>query len=179
MNKLFYSWILIFLIACNEKKSQSLKVDGQLVNTKAQTVYLEENGVERSRPVVVDSATVDKNGKFVLQANAVEEKLYSLRADQDENPFALLINDAKNISITTELKNQEPVITIKGSQASQQLYDFDKTLFRMVQGINEIINQFRAMGDTPPKDSAGKRTYDSMKTVRFNAYEKAVNDMKK
>ena len=49
----------------------------------------------------------------------------------------------------------------------------------MVQDINGIINQFRAMGDTPPKDSAGKKTYDSMKTVRFNAYEKSVNDMKK
>ena len=66
MKNAFHILILIFLISCNEKKSQPFAVEGQLLNIKAQTVYLEENGVDRSRPVVVDSATVDKNGKFVL-----------------------------------------------------------------------------------------------------------------
>ncbi|MGZ5190096.1 MAG: redoxin domain-containing protein [Flavisolibacter sp.] len=178
MKKAFHILILIILISCNEKKSQTFKVEGQLVNIKAQTVYLEENGVERSRPVVVDSATVDKNGKFALHANSAEEKLYSIRADEDQSPFALLINDTRNVSLVAEMKNQEPVITIKGSNASQQLYDFDKTLFRMVKDISETINQFRALGDTPPADSIGRRAFDSSKSMRLSAYEKSVAEMK-
>lgn len=178
MKKVFHSLILILLISCDEKKSQPFTVEGQLENITAKTVYLEENAVERSRPVVVDSAKVDKNGKFVLHANATEEKLYSIRADENQSPFALLINDSKTVNLIAEMKNQEPVMTIKGSPASQQLYDFDKTLFRMVKDISETINQFQALGETPPSDSVGRRAYDSLKTHRFSSYEKSVADLK-
>jgi peroxiredoxin len=178
MNKVFHGLLLTFLISCNEKKSQPFTVEGSLQNVNAQKVYLEEIGVERSRPVVVDSATVDKNGKFVLHANASEEKLYSIRADQQENPFGVFINDTKTINFTADMRNQEPVITIKGSPASQQLFDFDKTLFRMVNGITEIINQYRALGEVRPTDSIASKTYDSTKNARFAAYETAVAEMK-
>jgi peroxiredoxin len=178
MKKAFHILMLIILISCNEKKSQPFTVEGQLQNINARKVYLQENGVERSRPVVVDSSIVDKNGKFVLHANAVEEKLYSIRADEDQSPFALLINDSKNVSLIAELKNQEPVMTIKGSPASQQLYEFDKTLFRKVKEISETINQYRALGENAPADSIGRRAYDSLKTNRFNTYEKAVTDLR-
>src|SRR5215212_8909908 len=99
MNKIFYVLVFAGLFSCNEKKNKVFTVEGTIRNGNVQTVYLEENGMGRARPVVVDSAKVDKNGKFVLNASATEEKLYSVRPDNNESPFALLINDSKKITI--------------------------------------------------------------------------------
>src|SRR3954467_13960722 len=100
MNKVFYALMLTSLFACGEKKSKQFTVEGEIQNATVQKIFLEENGIERSRPVVVDSSKVDSSGKFVLNGSAPEEKLYSLRLDGTETPFALLINDAKKITVT-------------------------------------------------------------------------------
>src|SRR3954470_12205600 len=123
MKKILYISIAILLFSCNSKKNIPFSVEGKIRNGVANMVYLEENGTERSRPVVVDSSKVDKNGKFVLHASAIEEKLFSLRADEERSPFAILVNDSKNISIDADFQSRENPFSVKGSPGTEELIE--------------------------------------------------------
>ena len=178
MKTVFYCLILMGIVSCSEKKSQPFTVEGSIQNIPVQTVYLEENGVEKSRPVVVDSVKVDQSGKFVLHASATEEKLYSIRMDKSRSPIALLINDSKAITLNADANNREAPITIKGSPASQQLYDFERTLYRLAVQIKEMTDQYHALGERPVNDSLSQTVFDSSANIRRTQYEKSVTDMR-
>ena len=113
-----------------------------------------------------------------MHATATEEKLYSLRADQSENPFALLINDSKNITIETDFHNRENPYTVKGSPASQQLFDLEKTQYAYAKKLSQLVARINALDSLPPSDSASQRIYDSTRNLRMSEYEATADDMK-
>jgi peroxiredoxin len=90
------------------------------------------------QPVVVDSARIEKNGKFKLNAASGEEAIFLLRFNNTPNPFALLINDTKEMDITADPTNPKEPFTIKGSPASQQLKEY---LTTSNETLTEIYKQ--------------------------------------
>jgi hypothetical protein len=86
MRILIYS-LLVFLISCNEKEQPKFEVEGKIKNANAKTIYLEESLLSDLRPVVVDSAQIDKNGSFHLETLSKEESIFSLRVDESVYPF--------------------------------------------------------------------------------------------
>lgn len=179
MNKFYYGLILTALFACGQKKSKQFTVEGEIQNATVQKIFLEENGIERSRPVVADSSKVDSSGKFVLSTSAPEEKLYSLRLDGSETPFALVINDAKKISVTINPANAQNPYTVKGSPSSQALFETDKKLYDHAVQVSNLISQVNQLDKAGFTDSVSHSTYDSSRNALLAQYETASAQFKK
>ena len=181
MKKFFYSLIAFGLFACNsETNTTNFTVEGSIKNSNIKTVYLEENkmGTSAERPVIVDSASLDKNGKFVLKTGAKEEGLYSLRADPSLYPFAILINDASKINLNADFSKQDNLNTVTGSAASQALLDFDKKISQQGQAMYTIARDIDSLSAIRPKDSNARKLNDSLKAKQYSAYQAAADDLK-
>ena len=134
MKKILIVFSSLFAFACNEKKDGAFTVEGQLKNAAVKTVYLELNSSE-SRPITVDSAQLGEGGSFSLTGSAPEESLFSIRTDVSPYPFAVLINDAKKITIEADLANLNQSYTVKGSEASQSILEFERKVNDHAQKI--------------------------------------------
>ena len=110
---------LVLLAACDKKEGNTFEVEGTVKNATATTVYLEEATINNMQPVIVDSATVNKDGSFSLNTTSKEESIFLLRFNNQPNPFASLINDSRKITIKADVLNPSDIYTVQGSPASQ------------------------------------------------------------
>jgi peroxiredoxin len=162
----------IFFTACNQKAANEYTVSGTLKNNMASTIYLEESPMNAAPPVVVDSATVAKNGAYNLSTITKAETIYSLRLNGNRFPFVSFINDSKSIEIDADFKNTEDPYTIRGSESSQALKAF---LYELGKRIN-TLQETRYTGD-----SIGYRRSqrDSIISTINGRREAAVQDLKR
>lgn len=119
--------LLLLLAACKNDKGNQFEIEGTVKNATGEVVYLEEASISNMQPVVIDSAKLDKNGKFKLNAASGEENIYLLRFNNSPNPFATLINDTRELDITADPANMKEPYSVKGSPASKQLQDYLNT----------------------------------------------------
>src|SRR5215203_660201 len=161
MRILIYS-LLVFLIGCNEKEQPTFEVEGELKNANAQTVYLEESVLSDLRPVVVDSAKIEKNGSFHLKTLSKEESIFSLRLDQSVYPFVSFVNDSKEITVNADFKSKD-LYTIKGSVASEALKNYLQANSSKVRNIYNLNRSIDSLSKIPNSDSL----------VAYNTMEKA------
>ena len=110
------------LFGCAEKKYGGFTVSGKVSNAGSQKIYLQELPFAGSEPLILDSATLQANGKFELRATALEEGLYRLSLER--GPEVLLINDEKSIRVNIDV-NKPRLYEIEDSEASKSL----QTLF--------------------------------------------------
>lgn len=113
---------ITILIGCAEKKYGGFTVSGKVKNGGSQKIYLQELPFAGSEPLILDSATLQENGKFELRATALEEGLY--RLSLEKGPEVLLINDEKSIRVNIDV-HQAKKYEIEASDASKSL----QTLF--------------------------------------------------
>lgn len=170
MNKVLYAAIFITAASCaNQKEGNSFTVEGTLKSSPAKMVYLQESPANAA-PVVVDSSAVNKDGSFKLTGMGKEESIYSVRSSESQFPFALLINDSKKITVSADLQNGNEPYTVKGSQASQGIIDFDKGTMVRAKNIYELSKHI---------DSLMKaKAPDSVVNVPFSQYQSATDDLK-
>ncbi len=170
MNKFFYVALVLGLASCSDhKEDNAFSVDGTVKNSNAQLVYLQESPAG-SAPVIVDSATLEKDGSFKLNGMGKEESIYSLRSADNPYPFAVIINDSKKITVNADLMNQTEPYTVKGSAASQGIIDFDHGTMVRAKKIYELSRQI---------DSLMKaKAPDTVINAPFGQYEAATADLK-
>jgi peroxiredoxin len=169
MNKLVYVVAIAAIFSCNTKEENNFIVDGTVKNSNATMVYLQESPAGAA-PVIMDSAKLDKEGSFQLKAPAKEASLWSLRTNNDEYPFALVINDAKKITINADVMNRATPYTVKGSEASQGIIDFDKGTMLRAKEVYDLSRR---------TDSLLKlKSADSIVNEPFSKYERATADLK-
>jgi peroxiredoxin len=161
MRILIYS-VLFFLVACKEETQPSFEVEGKLKNANAKTVYLEESLLSDLRPVVVDSATIDKDGSFELETLSKEESIFSLRIDQNVYPFVSFVNDSKKITVNADFNSKE-LYTVEGSPASAAMKEYLQTNSLKVRHIFNLNREIDSLNKIPNKDSM----------VAYNTMEKA------
>lgn len=172
MRILIYSALLL-LVACNDDNQSSLEVEGTIKNANAQTVYLEEASIGSFRPVIVDSAKLDKNGKFKMEALSKEETIYNLRLDENVYPVVSFINDSKHITINADLKGEE-IYTVKGSRASEELKEFLNTSgekLRSIYNANRAIDSLQkaAVSDSIIGLRVAERSIAAAELKRYTA----------
>jgi peroxiredoxin len=152
MRKLF-SIALLFLIGCKEKSGSSkFEVDGDIKNANAKTVYLIESALVDLQPVIVDSATIEKDGSFELETITKEEALYSLRVDDEMYPFVSFINDSRKITVHADFKSSD-LYQVEGSAASQALKDYLKENSLRVRSIYNNSRSIDSLTKLPGTDS--------------------------
>jgi thiol-disulfide isomerase/thioredoxin len=141
-NKICWAVIPVFLAACNEQantnKEGTFQVSGTVSPSVGKKIYLvrvpaaQENTGGDQTPVLEDSASLDKNGRFQLAGNPREAVIYNLVIDQSMYPVASLINDNNSVDIDIKLKSNSTEFaedyTVKGSPASEQMKNYMKQM---------------------------------------------------
>jgi peroxiredoxin len=128
------------LAACNSKSSgKKFEISGSISNNPAKIIYLEEVPMTTMQRIVVDSAVISKDGKYLLKADTKEASAYTLRLDQNTYPLAAVINDASKITLDATFNKENSQFAesykVKGSEASRQMKDFMVTLNNKLQAI--------------------------------------------
>jgi peroxiredoxin len=177
MKNVFYLMLIAGICSCSSKQGSTFTVKGTIKNSNAKTVFLEEDMPGSPQPVVVDSSTLGKDGAFNLKTGVKEETMFSLRTDQSMFPFALLTNDSREVSVQADLANKNNMYSVKGSDASQQLIDFDKSLDQQAQNIYTLGKAVDSLNKAKKKDSTNK-TLDSTLNAYFGEYQTASDEMK-
>lgn len=97
------------------------------------------------QPMISDSATLGKDGKFSLKAETSESVVYNLRLDQNQYPVASVINDAEDIKVKIVMSKENSEFAekyeVEGSTASQQMKDFMYGFNNDLQKIFVIAQQ--------------------------------------
>lgn len=155
MKKIFIEFmIVVALTSCKEKKQGAFVVAGKIENTNSEKIYLEELPFGGENPVVLDSATLKKNGNFELRAFGKEEGLYVIAVQN--GPEILIINDTKRIKVRVDAINYKSYTT-EGSEASTSLHKF---LENYGTEFSKVANLFM-LSDSLQKSNVS----DSVRTV--------------
>jgi thiol-disulfide isomerase/thioredoxin len=138
------------LFGCTEKKYGGFTVSGKVSNAGSQKIYLQELPFAGSEPLILDSATLQANGKFELKATALEEGLYRLSLER--GPEVLLINDEKSININIDF-NQPKNYTIESSDASKSLQTLFATYSKADSSLMVVFNALESTQQQSGNDS--------------------------
>lgn len=177
MKQFIYMVLMAGLFACNTKKGNEFTVEGTIKNTGAKKIYLEENAADASQPIVIDSSAINKDGNFILHAFTKEEGLYSLRSDQSQYPFAVLINDAGKITINADFAGAN-IYTVKGSTASQGILDFNNKLRQQGDIMYRLATEADSLAQVKSSDTSSQKMVDNLRNLRYSQYQLAIADMK-
>jgi hypothetical protein len=140
MKKLVALIIIAGLVSCKSKEvKKGFEVNGTITNNSAKMIYLEELPMATMQAVVVDSASIGKDGKYSLATGRKESSVYNLRLDQSGYPFAAVINDTDKVTVdvtfSKDNKQFPDKYEVKGSVASQQMKDYMFAFNSQLQGI--------------------------------------------
>lgn len=162
--------LMLLAASCDTKKEgNTFQVEGKVKNTSASMVYLQESPAG-SQPIIIDSARVGKDGSFQLQGTGKEESIYSLRAQTDAYPFAVVINDSKKLTVNADLMNQQEPYTVQGSAASESIISFDKQTMVQAKEVYSLARQI----DSLKKAGAA----DTVINLPFARYEQAAASLR-
>jgi peroxiredoxin len=133
--------VVLCLLSCkNDSSGKKFEVSGTISNSNARKIYLEEVPIGTRLRNVVDSADLDKDGKYSLKTKATESSVFSLRLDQNEFPVASVVNDESSVTVDVAFNKDNGAFSgnydVKGSEASQQMKDF---LLAFNKGLHEIM----------------------------------------
>lgn len=136
--------------ACQQKTHGKFVIGGKIEHAPSSRIYLQELPFNGTAPVVLDSATLQKNGDFELKATGKEEGLY--RIVFDKGPEMVLINDNNNIRIKFDAASfRKP--EIEGSDATSRLYNFFDTYRRKDSTLMTTLMQMDSLQKLPGNDS--------------------------
>ena len=138
------------IFGCNQKKYGDFTVSGKISNGGGQKIYLQELPFAGSEPLILDSATLQANGKFELSATALEEGLYRLSLER--GPEVLLINDEKSIRINIDV-NKPRSYEIEDSEASKSLQTLFATYSTADSSLMVVFNALESAQQQSGSDS--------------------------
>jgi peroxiredoxin len=150
--------LMAILVACKEKKEEDvMHVNGVITNHPAGMIYLEEIPMTTMQRMVVDSVKLGKDGKYELKTETGEARVYNLRLDQSDYPFAAIINDSKKITVNAKFSKENAQFAesyeVKNSPASEQMKEFMTAFNTKLQGIFSNARRADSLGKIPGNDS--------------------------
>lgn len=130
MKKIFLMIVAIMaLTACNGNVFQ---IDGTVEGASDTTTLILEQS-SNGEWFIIDSVTVDKNGKFELCATAPEvPSIYQLRLGNQSICFP--IDSLDHLTINAKLPNFGTDYTISGSEHAEQVMKIDKEAMQFAHG---------------------------------------------
>jgi len=136
----------LIVINSYSQKNETTKIKGKISNNIFKTVYLFEFGQSISK---IDSATVSKNGDFMMKSAIKQVAIYQLKLN-DTNKLMLVLKPGQNINITADAKNLIGSINISGSPDSKLIYDTQREIqiiFRKIDSLNNVFIQNKDKAD--------------------------------
>ena len=146
-------WIFIaciLAISCSEKKYGAFTVSGKFKNAGQLKIFLQELPFGGRQPITIDSATLDKQGNFVLRGVGKEEGLYRITTDMGMD--VIVINDQKNIQLVVDMKDYTHY-QVEGSPASFQLHELFENYRRQDSALAVCFMMLDSLQENKVPDS--------------------------
>lgn len=146
-------WIFIaciLAISCSEKKYGAFTVSGKFKNAGQLKLFLQELPFGGRQPITIDSATLDKQGNFVLRGVGKEESIYRITTDMGMD--VVVINDQKNIQLVVDMKDYTHY-QVEGSPASFQLYELFENYRRQDSALSVCFMMLDSLQENKVPDS--------------------------
>ena len=83
--------VLVLLFSSCAEKFDGYKIDGHIEGMTNENVYLEF--LSPTAATVIDTASVDENGKFVMKGKVIEKGFHRIRNEQSDKFWILLVED--------------------------------------------------------------------------------------
>ncbi len=151
MKRIFIFLAFILTVSsCKEKGTFS--VTGVINGEPGKYIYL--NRVEINTPVFLDSAKINKSGKFRFKVRASEPDFYQL--GYSTNDFiTLLAEPGEKINLEFNGKNLFEDYTVKGSAGSEKIQSLDITLAGTKRSLDSLTAIYDKAATEPEFDSKG------------------------
>ncbi len=162
--------------ACKNENKNNFVVSGKITHTNAKIVYLEEVSIGTMRPVILDSATLNSDGTFKIEAKTGEAAIYNIRLDKGMPPIAAVINDNPSVQINVVMgkdNTQYPEkYKVKGSPTSQTMQAYMTTFNDKMQQIFTEARQIDSLQKQKKSDSviASLQSAHKMATASLKDY---------
>jgi len=146
-------WIFIaclLAVSCSEKKYGAFTVSGKFKNAGQLKLFLQELPFGGRQPITIDSATLYKQGNFVLRGVGKEESIYRITTDMGMDVF--VINDQKNIQLLVDMKDYTHY-QVEGSPASFQLHELFENYRRQDSALAVCFMMLDSLQENKVPDS--------------------------
>jgi peroxiredoxin len=162
-----YGVIASILVLASCKDASNFKISGVLKNTgKINKVYLlEADSVQIS---IVDSVNVAADGKFAFKRSSPFPNLYKLRVGG--NIFDLIAKNGDAIDFEADLNDQAHAYTVKGSESSEKIQEFNKISNTFSEKNNKVVEEYQSKLEA----SGGKE--DSLLAIYRPMFSKNMDD---
>jgi peroxiredoxin len=174
----------VLLASCKSKSTEkNFEVSGTITNNSAKMIYLEKLPMATMQAILVDSASIGKDGKYSLKGDAGESSVFNLRLDKSNYPFAAVINDVKKVTVDVSFSNDNKQFPdkyeVKGSEASNQMKEFMFTFNSQLQGIFFKDQMIDSLQKTGVADSILTSLENEQKILAADALNKLKEAIKK
>lgn len=142
--------------------SAASTVAGTISNGEGLKLYLEqyvETGILK-----LDSATLDKTGKFSFKLNHDKTDYYRVSTGKPNNFMVVIVKPGDKITITAKASDLNRTYTVKGSKYSTELKEFSDMVNKYVLERDTISARFKraiAAGKTDESEVLGKQLGDA------------------
>lgn len=170
MKPLFYALaVSAALYSCTDSKNASgFELKGNLQNSKGESVYLEK--LSQSGTMVVDSATIDDKGDFLLNNYSPSVGFYRLRISNAN--FAMLVLDsAQKVVIKGDARDLGNTFSAEGSPDTKLFLEYNVMGQHQKRRTDSLENIFRTALITQKMDSL---TADSLSKELQKPYETMI-----
>lgn len=141
---------------------KKVEIKGTIENAEGKTLYL--NAFINNSPVVIDSVTIKKNGKFSLELNVIKPDFYSIGFSKKD--YALLVLDSANTGETIGFNADGTKImetySISGSKDSEIVKTLVTYLTDHSKLKTEYSNNLRDPKLSPQQQAKTKQSLDSL-----------------
>lgn len=170
MKPLFYALaVSAALYSCTDSQNASgFELKGNLQNSKGESVYLEK--LSQSGTMVVDSATIDDKGDFLLNNYSPSVGFYRLRISNAN--FAMLVLDsAQKVVIKGDARDLGNTFSAEGSPDTKLFLEYNVMGQHQKRRTDSLENIFRTALITQKMDSL---TADSLSKELQKPYETMI-----
>lgn len=168
---LIVSIAAVFLVSCGGNKDASedeFVINGKLMNTKKDSIYLDELTVKDAVPI--DSAVIDEDGGFSFKVKPEQIGFYVLRLARN-NFVTLLVDKGETVEITGDARQLVKTYKVSGSVGSQHIKEINDHLrvnYARVDSLSDVY-----------QNSQGKDDFLKIKEQLDSVYATIFADQKK
>jgi len=155
---IFLVTIIILYSGCKEKNS--FNVRGVINGKVSEHIYF--NRLDLDTPVLIDSAKINKDGKFHITIKATEPDFYQVSLSPD-NFITLLAEPGEKIRIQFDSTALYENYSVTGSIGSEKLQVLDQNLIDTRKKLDSLSNAYTRASGEPGFDVTGP-----MLESRFN-----------
>ena len=159
--RLLYLLILISFLGCTHHPQITIK--GTIPDAEGQTLTLKH--IIINEPVIIDSVSIGKKGKFRFKFEVQGAGFYQL-GFSDNNFISLLLEPDENVNIRISSQNLAEGYSLTGSKESLLVRELDLHLRNTVLQLDSITQIY--------KENMDKPGFDSLSIELNNSYTKVL-----